>query len=68
MAKANDNRLLMVGEVAAILGYTVQHTRVLIRTGKLKGRKLGRDWAVRETDVRDFVEKRSSRPESQPKD
>jgi excisionase family DNA binding protein len=68
MTSGDHERLLTVGEVAKLLGYTVQHTRALIRTGKLKGKKLGRDWAIREADMKDFLETRSSGPESPPKD
>jgi len=33
-------------EAAARLGYTVQHTRFLLREGRLPGLKFGRDWLV----------------------
>jgi excisionase family DNA binding protein len=39
-------------EAAEKLGYTTQHTRLLIRQGKLEGSKFGRDWMV----VRESVE------------
>ena len=42
---AEDN-LLTVSEVAAKLGYTEQHIRLLLRQGRLGGRKIGRDWMV----------------------
>jgi len=35
-----------VSQAASLLGYSVQHTRLLIRTGKLKAIKLGRDWLI----------------------
>lgn len=40
-------------EAANRLQYTVQHTRRLIREGKLNGEKFGRDWMV----VRESVER-----------
>gem|GEM_PF-3436541 len=36
---------------AQALGYTLQHTRLLIRQGKLKAEKLGRDWLVSRRSV-----------------
>ncbi len=39
-------------DAADELGYTVQHTRLLIREGKLSAKKFGRDWMV----VRESVE------------
>lgn len=33
-------------EAANELGYTIQHTRLLIREGKLDAVKFGRDWMV----------------------
>ena len=35
-----------VGEAATLLGYTTQHTRLLIREGKLPATKVGRDWIL----------------------
>ncbi len=56
----NNDRFLTVGEASRLLGYTPQHTRLLLRTGKLRGSKIGRDWAVREADVRAYSAGRSS--------
>lgn len=35
---------ISVQEAAAYTGYTVQHIRYLLREGKVKGRRFGRDW------------------------
>lgn len=48
----DQNDLVSTKEAANLLGYTVQHTRLLIREGKLDARKLGRDWLL----VREKVE------------
>jgi len=68
MSATNYDPLLTVAEAARILGYTVQHVRVLIRTGKLKAKKLGRDWALREADVRNYMDQRSLASESRSRD
>lgn len=60
MAALGNNRetLLTIREAAKALGYSPQHTRLLIRTGKLRGMKMGRDWAINESDVRAFAARR----------
>jgi len=39
---------------AKILGYTLQHTRLLIRTGQLKAVKFGRDWMIDRKSIKDL--------------
>ena len=41
-------------EAAKILGYTLQHTRLLIRTGQLKAVKFGRDWMIERKSITDL--------------
>ena len=41
-----EGQFLTVSEVALRLGFTEQHIRLLLRQGKLRGRKIGRDWMV----------------------
>jgi len=43
---AVDKQFLSTADAAERLGYTVQHTRLLIREGKLAATKFGRDWLV----------------------
>ena len=40
---------------AELLGYTVQHVRRLIRDGRLRGARLGRDWLVERESVDRYV-------------
>lgn len=46
---------LTTAEVAKILGYTIQHTRLLIRVSKIRGSKLGRDWLIPRQEVDAFI-------------
>lgn len=46
--------LLTTQQVAKLLGYTLQHVRLLIRQGKLSAFKLGRDWVIRNDEVERF--------------
>lgn len=47
-------------EAAERLGYTVQHLRRLLRQGAIEGRKVGRDWMVRERSVKDFASRKEN--------
>lgn len=55
-------------EAADTLGYTPQHTRLLIREGKLPAVKSGRDWLLPRKAVEDYLAARgddgSRKPES----
>lgn len=46
-----DVQYLTTAEAANRLGFTVQHTRRLVRDGIIEGRKLGRDWLLTESSV-----------------
>jgi excisionase family DNA binding protein len=43
-------RLYSVQEASLLLGLSEQHVRYLLAKGQIKGRKLGRDWAVLSLD------------------
>jgi excisionase family DNA binding protein len=47
-------KLLSASEAASRLGCTPQHLRLLLRTGKLRGIRVGKAWAVVEDDLREF--------------
>jgi excisionase family DNA binding protein len=55
-----EDHLLTIIEASKMLGYTPQHTRLLLRMGRLRGTKLGRDWMLTEGDVLEFTARRSS--------
>jgi excisionase family DNA binding protein len=59
---AEETNLLTVPEASEFLGHTVQHIRLLIREGKLKGYKMGRDWMIPRSAVTDYNTRRSSIP------
>jgi excisionase family DNA binding protein len=40
------DRFATVREASDQLGYSVQHVRSLLRSGDLKGEKIGRDWVI----------------------
>jgi len=60
MVSAND--FMTVLEAATALGYSTQHTRLLLRQGKLKGDKRGRDWLVPRDAVADYTVQRRTIP------
>lgn len=47
-------------EAARKLGYTRQHVGRLVREGKLAGHKIGRDWMVKETSVKEYAVSRAN--------
>lgn len=48
---------LSTSEAAEALGYTTQHTRLLIRLGRLRGIKIGRDWLIEKTSITEYHER-----------
>lgn len=48
--------LLTLDEVAIRLKYTPQTVKGLIKSGQLKGRKLGWQWRVKAEDLQAFIE------------
>lgn len=57
-----NHELLTVQQAAEILGNTVQHIRLLMRTGQLRANKVGRDWIVDRDAVIDLRTKRATAP------
>lgn len=53
-AKDSERALLTTAKTAKRLGYTVQHTRLLIRQNKLSAQKVGRDWLIFDDALRSF--------------
>ena len=51
-----QQQYMTTSEAAEYLGYTIQHTRFLIREGSLHARKFGRDWLVDRQTVLDFTD------------
>lgn len=47
----DDTEYIATKDAAAILGFTHQHVRLLLRHGKLRGMKFGRDWLVSRESV-----------------
>lgn len=46
MSDKKPDEFITTADAAECLGYTPQHTRLLVRRGKLRGYKFGRDWMV----------------------
>ena len=56
-----SQELMTTHEAAEDLGYTVQHTRLLIRQGKIEASKFGRDWLVVRESVVEYKAGQDSR-------
>lgn len=42
-------------DVAEILGFKEKTVREWLRAGKLKGKKVGRVWRIKESDLEEFI-------------
>ena len=54
--KFNDSKLYSVRELAKILPITPLTIREYIRKGKIKGRKIGKNWYVTKENLEAFLE------------
>lgn len=62
MSNGSNIELMTTIEVSETLGYTVQHIRLLIRQGRLKGSKIGRDWMILRESVVDYLTRQNMAP------
>ncbi|MCX5786037.1 MAG: helix-turn-helix domain-containing protein [Elusimicrobia bacterium] len=53
--KIENSQYITSAEAAKLLGYTIQHTRLLIRQNKFRGQKLGRDWLILQSDLENYL-------------
>ncbi|MFQ5814186.1 MAG: helix-turn-helix domain-containing protein [Anaerolineae bacterium] len=53
---------MTTSEASETLGYTIQHTRHLLREGRLQGAKIGRDWLILRESVAEYVTHMSTAP------
>ena len=58
----SGNDLLTIPQAAELLGNTVQHVRLLARTGQLKASKVGRDWVIDREAIGDLLTRRVTPP------
>ena len=58
----DQNEYMTTPEASESLGYTVQHTRRLVREGRLQGAKMGRDWLILRESVAQYVTRVSTQP------
>lgn len=50
-----DNEIITTKEAAEILEITQEAVARLLRVGKIKGQKLGRDWVVFKSSVEEYL-------------
>lgn len=61
-----EERLISLTEAAALSGLSADHLRRLAEKGRLRARKIGRNWVTSAEAVREYVEdpeKRSKDPQ-----
>ncbi len=54
--------LLTTAEVAIRLGVTIKRVQAMIRDGRLPAEKLGRDYVIREQDLKLVADRKPGRP------
>jgi excisionase family DNA binding protein len=59
------NNLISLSEAASISGLSPDHLRRLAEQGKLRAKKIGRNWVTTKEALSDYIEKR--RPRGRPK-
>jgi excisionase family DNA binding protein len=57
--------LLTTKEVSARLGVTIQRVQAMIRDGRLPATKLGRDYVIKEQDLKLVADRKPGRPRKQ---
>ena len=59
---SDEPDLITVAEAAELLGYSLEHTRILLRNHQIHGTKIGRDWMI----LRKSLSERSLRLQQTP--
>jgi excisionase family DNA binding protein len=54
--------LLTTNEVAARLGVTIKRVQAMIRDGRLPAEKMGRDYFIKEADLKLVADRKPGRP------
>lgn len=57
----DDDELLTLGQAAETYGYSGDYLRRLAEKGRLRARKLGRNWLTTSDDMKNFIESRERR-------
>ncbi|MDQ1557543.1 MAG: Helix-turn-helix domain [Pyrinomonadaceae bacterium] len=55
-------KLLTTSEVAARLGVTIKRVQAMIRDGRLPAEKMGRDYFIKEDDLKLVADRKPGRP------
>lgn len=58
----SENDYITTPEASETLGYTIQHTRRLVREGRLQGAKIGRDWMILRESVALYITQSNTSP------
>jgi len=53
--KGDADRLISLAEAAEISGLSHSHLRLLVRQGKLQGRKIGHNWVTTEAAINQYL-------------
>jgi excisionase family DNA binding protein len=59
-----ENNWITTAEAAQLTSYNPEHIRRLVRTGKVKGKKWGREWMVDKNSLITYLESIGRGPKS----
>ena len=60
-------KILTTKQTAALLGINDSRVRQLILSGRLPAQKIGRDWIIREKDLKKVADRKPGRPKKERK-
>lgn len=56
-SQASDLELLSLKDASVFSPYSADYLNLLARKGKIKARKIGRDWLITKADLFDYLKK-----------
>jgi excisionase family DNA binding protein len=62
--QTQSTQLLSLREAAELTPYSADYLNLLARKGKLKARKIGRDWLITKTDLFHYLHKQQMESQS----
>lgn len=63
---ANEDKYIALSEASKLTGYSIDHLRRLIQKGKMRGERIGRNYATTRRAAQDYLDS-SPRPGPKPR-
>ncbi|OGE73702.1 MAG: hypothetical protein A3I07_02015 [Candidatus Doudnabacteria bacterium RIFCSPLOWO2_02_FULL_42_9] len=59
-SQASDLELLSLKDASSLSPYSADYLNLLARKGKIRARKIGRDWVITKSDLFDYLQKQKA--------